>query len=168
MCDSLGGSGRCHCNVHIFYCTSSPTEELDAEFSYYCLPNFLNFDQLNRTFHVEIRLVDNFKFFSENWIISKNSLKCSHERMSVFSWTQGKWMRNFRGNCLSQLVILLQVLLVSRLSELFFTPYSLEILVNSESFQKCHNVICKTGPSQSWEDARTYYKDTKKVREALP
>ena len=61
MCDSLGGSGRCHCNVHIFYCTSSPTEELDAEFSYYCLPNFLNFDQLNRKFHVEIRLVDNFK-----------------------------------------------------------------------------------------------------------
>ena len=61
MCDSLGGSGRFHCNVHIFYCTSSPTEELDAEFSYYCLPNFLNFDQLNRTFHVEIRLVDNFK-----------------------------------------------------------------------------------------------------------
>ena len=79
-----------------------------------------------------------------------------------------KWMRNFRGNCLSQLVILLLVWLMSRLSELFFTPYSLEILVNFESFPKCHSVICKTGPSQSWEDARTYYKDTKKKREALP
>ena len=145
----------------IFCCISSPTEELDAEFSYYCLPNFLIFDQLNRTFHIEIRLVD-------NWLINKNSFKCTHAPMFVFSGTQGKWTRNFRGNCLSQLVILLLVWLVSRLSELFFTPYSLEILVNFESFPKCHSVICKTGPSQSWEDARTYYKDTKKKREALP
>ena len=44
-------------------------------------------------------------------------------------------MRNFRGNCLSQLVILLQVWLVSRLSELFFTPYSLEILVIVNPYQ---------------------------------
>ena len=158
---TLGGRGRCHWNIHIFCCTSSPTEELDAEFSYYCLPNFLIFDQLNRTFHIEIRLVD-------NWLINKNSFKCTHAPMFVFSGTQGKWTRNFRGNCLSQLVILLLVWLVSRLSELFFTPYSLEILVNCESFPKCHSVICKTGPSQSWEDARTYYKDTKKKRQALP
>ena len=106
---TLGGPGRCHWNVHIFCCTSSPNEELDAEFSYYCLPNFLIFDQLNRTFHIEIRLVD-------NWLINKNSFKCTHAPMFVFSGTQGKWTRNFRGNCLSQLVILLLVWLVSRLS----------------------------------------------------
>ena len=164
---TLGGRGRCHWNIHIFCCTSSPNEELDTEFSYYCLPNFLIFDQLNRTFHIEIRLVDNFKLLKIELSI-KNSFKSTHARMSVFSGTQGKWMRNFRGNCLSRLVISLLVWLVSRLSELFFTSYSLEILVNCESFPKCHNVICKTGTSQSWEDARTYYKDTKKVREALP
>ena len=164
---TLGGRGRCHCNVHIFCCTSSPTEKLDAEFSYYYLPNFLIFDQLNRTFYIEIRLVDNFKLLTIDLSIKK-SFKCTHARISVFSLTQGKWMRNFRGNCLSQLVILLLVWLMLRLSELFFTPYSLEILVNFESFPKCHSVICKTGPSQSWEDARTYYKGTKKKREALP
>ena len=129
--------------------------------------NFLIFDQLNRTFYIEIRLVDNFKLLTIDLSI-KNSFKCTHARISVFSLTQGKWMRNFRGNCLSQLVILLLVWLMLRLTELFFTPYSLEILVNFESFPKCHSVICKTGPSQSWEDARTYYKDTKKKREALP
>ena len=127
---TLGGRGRCHWNIHIFCCTSSPNEELDTEFSYYCLPNFLIFDQLNRTFHIEIRLVD-------NWLINKNSFKCTHAPMFVFSGTQGKWTRNFRGNCLSQLVILLLVWLVSRLSELFFTPYSLGILVKCESFPKC-------------------------------
>ena len=66
---------------------------------------------------------------------TKNSFKCTHARMSVVSWTQGKWTRNFRGNCLSQLVILLLVWLVSRLSELFFTPYSLEILVIVNPYQ---------------------------------
>ena len=85
---TLGGRGRCHWNIHIFCCISSPTEELDAEFSYYCLPNFLIFDQLNRTFHIEIRLVD-------NWLINKNSFKCTHAPMFVFSGMQGKWTRNF-------------------------------------------------------------------------
>ena len=43
--------------------------------------------------------------------------------ISYKSWTQGKWMRNFRRNFLSQPVILLLVWLVSGLSELFLTPY---------------------------------------------
>ena len=47
-------------------------EDVTVMFTYFIalplLPKNLtqNFDQLNRTFHVEIRLVDNFKFFSEN------------------------------------------------------------------------------------------------------
>ena len=56
----------------------------------YCLPNFLIFDQLNRTFHIEIRLVDNFKLLKIDLSIKKNSFKCMHARMSVFSGTQGK------------------------------------------------------------------------------
>ena len=79
---TLGGRGRCHWNIHIFCCTSSPTEELDAEFSYYYLPNFLISDQLNRKFHIEIRLVDNFKLLKIDLSI-KNSFKCTHARMSV-------------------------------------------------------------------------------------
>ena len=79
---TLGGLGRCHCNVLIFCCTSSPTEELDAEFSYCYLPNFLISDQLNRKFHIEIRLVDNFKLLKIDLSI-KNSFKCTHARMSV-------------------------------------------------------------------------------------
>ena len=82
---TLGGLGRCHCNVLIFCCTSSPTEELEAEFSYCYLPNFLISDQLNRKFHIEIRLVDNFKLLKIDSLINSliNSFKCTHARMSV-------------------------------------------------------------------------------------
>ena len=53
----------------------------------YCLPNFLIFDQLNRTFHIEIRLVDNFKLLKIDLSIKKIHLSvcmrvclCSAER----------------------------------------------------------------------------------------